>query len=187
MADPDDEDWGLTLVVSRQRPTPGQMSRLLDLADGPGGIAALVAGDTQTEDGKLAPAVFQLAPDPDREDGIVATITLAYLGPNHQITVWPQTLTAIEYEAATAAAMMIAHRIGAMMISAQKRGTTRRRTGSIPSTRKASSSSRIARAPRSDAIAAAAAPPMSKPAVIGAPCLITPTPLAAPISELAPT
>ncbi len=99
MADPDDEDWGLTLVVSRLRPTPGQMSRLLDLADGPGGIAALVAGDTQTEDGKLAPAVFQLAPDPDREDEIVATITLAYLGPNHQITVWPQTLTAIEYEA----------------------------------------------------------------------------------------
>ncbi|HET9893561.1 MAG TPA: BTAD domain-containing putative transcriptional regulator [Streptosporangiaceae bacterium] len=99
MADPEDEDWGLTLLVSRERPTPGQMSRLLDLADGPGGIAALVAGDTQTDDGKLAPAVFQLAPDPDREDEIVATITLAYLGPNHQITVWPQTLTAIEYEA----------------------------------------------------------------------------------------
>ena len=99
MADPDDEDWGLTLLVSRMRPTPGQMSRLLALADGPGGIAALVAGDVQSEDGKLAPAVFQLAGDPDRPDEILATITLAYLGPQHQITVWPQTLTVAEYEA----------------------------------------------------------------------------------------
>jgi len=57
----------------------------------------------------------------------------------------------------------------------------------MPITRKASNSSRIARAPRSEAIAAAAAPPMSRPAVIGAPCLTTPTPLAAPTSELAPT
>jgi DNA-binding SARP family transcriptional activator len=99
LADPDDEDWGLTLLVSRMRPTPGQMSRLLDLADGPGGIAALVAGDTQSEDGKLAPAVFQLAPDPQHANEIIATITLAYLGPQHQITVWPQTLTVPEYQA----------------------------------------------------------------------------------------
>lgn len=99
LADPDDEDWGLTLLVSRLRPTPSQMARLLELADGPGGIAVLMAGDTQTEDGKLAPAVFQLAADPDRPDEIVATITLAYLGPNHQIKVWPQTLTVPEYEA----------------------------------------------------------------------------------------
>ncbi len=75
------------------------MSRLLELADGPGGIAALIAGDVQSEDGKLAPAVFQLAGDPDRPDEILATITLAYLGPQHQITVWPQTLTVAEYEA----------------------------------------------------------------------------------------
>ena len=99
LADPDDEDWGLTLLVSRLRPTPIQMARLLELADGPGGIAVLVAGDTQTENGKLAPAVFELAADPDRPDDIVATITLAYLGPNHQIKVWPQTLTVPEYEA----------------------------------------------------------------------------------------
>ena len=99
LADPDDEDWGLALLVSRLRPTPGQMSRLLDLADGPGGIAALVAGDTQTEDGKLAPALFQLDADPDNGGEIVATITLAYLGPDHHITVWPQTLTVPEYEA----------------------------------------------------------------------------------------
>ena len=57
----------------------------------------------------------------------------------------------------------------------------------MPNTRSASNSSRIERAPRSDAIAAAAAPPISRPAVIGAPCRITPTPLAAPTSELAPT
>ena len=66
------------------------------------GIAALVAGDVQSEDGKLAPAVFHLAGDPDRPDEILATITLAYLGPQHQITVWPQTLTMAEYEAASA-------------------------------------------------------------------------------------
>jgi DNA-binding SARP family transcriptional activator len=101
LADPDDEDWGLTLLVSRLRPTAAQMGRLLALADGPGGIAALVAGDTQTEDGKLAPALFQLAPEPDPREGhdMVATITLAYLGPQHQITVWPQTLTMPEYQA----------------------------------------------------------------------------------------
>jgi DNA-binding SARP family transcriptional activator len=99
LADPDDEDWGLTLLVSRAAPTPDQMTRLLDIAQGPGGIAALVAGDTQTDDGKLAPAVFQLAADRDDPDRIVATITLAYLGPRHQITVWPQVLTVAEYEA----------------------------------------------------------------------------------------
>ena len=99
LADPDDEDWGLTLLVSRTRPSPDQMARLLELADGPGGIAALVAGDTQTQDGKLAPALFELAADPKRPDEIIATITLAYLGPQHQITVWPQTLTVAEYEA----------------------------------------------------------------------------------------
>jgi len=41
----------------------------------------------------------------------------------------PLTVTARAYEAPTAAAMMIAHRIGAMTISAKKRGTTRRRDG----------------------------------------------------------
>ncbi len=99
MNDPEDEDWGLTLLVSRTRPTPEQMAGLLELADGPGGIAALVAGDTQTSAGKLAPALIQLAPDKDDPDRMVATVTLAYLGPQHQITVWPQTLTVPEYEA----------------------------------------------------------------------------------------
>src|SRR5262249_6337056 len=99
MEDPEDEDWGLTLLVSRHQPTPQQMSRLLDLADGPGGIAALVAGDTQADDGRLAPAVFSLEPDPDGPGGMIATITLAYLGPPHQLTVPPHTLTVSEYEA----------------------------------------------------------------------------------------
>src|ERR1039457_1391179 len=97
--DPEDEDWGLTLLVSRMQPTPEQMSRLLDLADGPGGVAALVAGDTQAADGKLAPTVLRLEPDPDGPGRMKATVTLAYLGPQHQLTVWPQTLTVSEYEA----------------------------------------------------------------------------------------
>lgn len=99
MEDPEDEDWGLTLLVSRIAPTPEQMSRLLNVTDGPGGIAALVAGDIQGADGELSPALFQLTDDPERPGEIMATITLAYLGPQHQITVWPQTLTISEYEA----------------------------------------------------------------------------------------
>ena len=99
MEDPEDEDWGLTLLVSRLQPTPEQMSRLLDLADGPGGVAALLAGDTRADDGKLAPTVLRLEPDPDDPGQMKATITLAYLGPQHQLTVWPQTLTIAEYEA----------------------------------------------------------------------------------------
>ncbi len=101
MEDPEDEDWGLTLLVSRMRPTPEQMTRLLDLSDGPGGIAALVAGGTEAGDGKQAPAAFLLEADHDHPAGISATITLAYLGPDHRLTVWPQTLTVAEYEALT--------------------------------------------------------------------------------------
>ncbi len=98
MDDPEDEDWGLTLLVSRLEPSPEQMSRLLDLADGPGGIAALVAGDVQASDGKVAPALFRLAADPDGLGDMVATITLAHLG-DSELTVWPQTLTVAEYQA----------------------------------------------------------------------------------------
>ncbi|HEX2320135.1 MAG TPA: BTAD domain-containing putative transcriptional regulator [Streptosporangiaceae bacterium] len=99
MEDPEDEDWGLTLLVSRLQPTPDQMARLLDLSDGPGGIAALVAGDTEAADGKHAPTVFRLEADPDDQASMRATITLAYLGPNHKLSVQPQTLTVDEYEA----------------------------------------------------------------------------------------
>ena len=99
LADPEDEDWGLALLVSRTAPTPAQLSRLLELADGPCGIAALVPGDTQGVDGKLAPALLTLAPDQDRPGEIVATLTMAHLGPHQQITLWPQTMTVAEYEA----------------------------------------------------------------------------------------
>ncbi len=51
LTEPDNEDWGLTILVSRSEPAPGQMARLLALAeDGPGGLAALVAGDPETPD-----------------------------------------------------------------------------------------------------------------------------------------
>jgi DNA-binding SARP family transcriptional activator len=99
MEDPQDEDWGLTLLVSRLEPTPGQMARLLVLADGPGGVAALLAGDTQAADGKLAPALLRLESDPQGPGQMLATVTLGCLGPQHELTVWPQTLTVGEYEA----------------------------------------------------------------------------------------
>ncbi len=99
LTDPEDEDWGLALLISRSQPTPDQMTRLLELADGPGGIAALVAGDTQADNGKVAPALFQLEADPDHPEEIIATVSIADLGSDHQITVWPQTLTIAEYEA----------------------------------------------------------------------------------------
>jgi DNA-binding SARP family transcriptional activator len=99
MEDPEDEDWGLTLLVSRLQPTPGQMARLIELSDGPGGIAALVAGDTAAADGKHAPAVFLLEADPDDQASMRASITLAYLGPHHRLSVRPQTLTVDEYGA----------------------------------------------------------------------------------------
>ncbi len=94
LAAPDDEDWTLTILVSRVRPDPGQMRRLLELAeDGPGGIAALVAGDPESPDGRMAPTVLQLAPDPD--GAIVANVVPL------QITVRPQALSAADYEAIT--------------------------------------------------------------------------------------
>jgi DNA-binding SARP family transcriptional activator len=99
MEDPEDEDWGLMLLVSRLEPTPEQMARLLVLADGPGGVAALVAGDIQATNGKLAPALLGLEPDPEGRGQMLATVTLACLGPQHELTVWPQTLTVDEYEA----------------------------------------------------------------------------------------
>jgi DNA-binding SARP family transcriptional activator len=91
---PDDEDWGLTILVSRTEPAPDQLAHLLELAeDGPGGVAALVAGDAETPDGRMAPTVFQLAPDPEEPDGIVANIVPL------QIVVRPQLLPETEYQA----------------------------------------------------------------------------------------
>ncbi len=94
LAEPDNEDWGLTILVSRITPTPGELLRLLDLAeDGPGGIAAFVAGDQETPDGRMAPTVLQVAPDPDAPSGIVANVVPL------QITVRPRALSAADYDA----------------------------------------------------------------------------------------
>ena len=94
LAEPDNEDWGLAILVSRVEPTPEQLTRLLQLAeDGPGGFAALVAGDPETADGRMAPTVLQLAPDRQVPGGIVANVIPL------QITVRPRALSASDYDA----------------------------------------------------------------------------------------
>ena len=94
LAEPENEDWGLTVLVSRTEPSAEQMTRLLQLAeDGPGGIAVLVAGDPESDDGRMAPAVFQVAPDPERSAGIIANIV------PFQLIVRPLALSAAEYDA----------------------------------------------------------------------------------------
>ncbi|MHB1433454.1 MAG: AfsR/SARP family transcriptional regulator, partial [Streptosporangiaceae bacterium] len=100
-ADPGDQDWGLSLLISRVPPTPEQMSRLLDLTGGPGGIAALVPGDVRASDGRAAPAVFRLEPDPADTTVIGAAVTLPGLGPDRPVTVRAKTLTVTDYRALT--------------------------------------------------------------------------------------
>ncbi len=94
LAEPDNEDWGLTILISRAEPSAEQMTRLLELTeDGRGGIGALVAGDPESVDGRMAPTVLQLAPDPEIPDGIVANVVPL------QVTVRPRVLSAAEYDA----------------------------------------------------------------------------------------
>jgi DNA-binding SARP family transcriptional activator len=94
LTESDDEDWGLTVLVSRAEPEPDQLAHLLELAeDGPGGIAAIVSGDPEAPDGRMAPTALQLAPDPQVPDGIIANIVPL------QITVRPRALSAADYEA----------------------------------------------------------------------------------------
>ena len=94
LTDPDNEDWGLTILISRTEPDPAQLARLLELAeDGPGGVAALVAGDPEAPDGRMAPTVLQLAPDSEAPDEIIANVVPL------QITVRPRTLSAADYAA----------------------------------------------------------------------------------------
>ncbi len=94
LAAPDDEDWGLTILVSRIEPQPDEMARLLELAeDGPGGVAALVAGDPESPDGRMSPTALQLAPDPEQPEQILANIIPL------QICVRPQTLSEADYQA----------------------------------------------------------------------------------------
>ncbi len=96
LAEPDNEDWGLTILISRLEPDPGEMMRLLALAeDGGGGIAALIAGDAEAPDGRMAPAVLQVAPDPQAPEGIVANVIPL------QITVRPHALSMADYAAIT--------------------------------------------------------------------------------------
>jgi DNA-binding SARP family transcriptional activator len=94
IAEPENEDWSLTILISRAEPNPAQLLRLLRLSeDGPGGIAALVAGDPETPDGRMAPTVLQLAPDPEAPDGIIANVVPL------QITVRPRALSDADYDA----------------------------------------------------------------------------------------
>jgi len=94
LAEPDDEDWVLSILVSRAEPSADQLTRLLDLAvDSWGGLAALVAGDAEAADGRMAPTVLQLAPDPQNADGIVANVAPL------QVTVRPRALSVAEYDA----------------------------------------------------------------------------------------
>ena len=93
LTDPGDEDWALTLLISRTAPAPDQMAMLADLASDPGGIAALVAGGTEAPEGHPAPASFRLAADPAGPGGIVG-----HLSPLH-LDVWPQPLTRDDYQA----------------------------------------------------------------------------------------
>jgi DNA-binding SARP family transcriptional activator len=91
IAEPDDEDWALYLLVSQIPPTPAQLSFLIDIASEPGGIAAIVAG-TGAATGSAAPASFLLSSDPDRPGGIVSQISPL------QLEVRPQALTDQDYE-----------------------------------------------------------------------------------------
>jgi DNA-binding SARP family transcriptional activator len=97
LAEPDNEDWGVTILVSRLVPTPAHMTRLLQLAqDGPGGIAVVVAGDVESADGRMSPTVLQVAPDPRVMGGVVANLVPL------QITLCPSAMSAADYEAIAA-------------------------------------------------------------------------------------
>ena len=93
LAEPDNEDWGLTLLVSRTELSAAELQRLLALAEDGTGLGALIAGDAEAADGRMAPAVLQLAPDIEQAGGIVANVV------PFQITVRPRTLSSGDYDA----------------------------------------------------------------------------------------
>ena len=93
LAAPDDEDWALTLLVSRVAPTPSQFALLLDLCGDPAGMAALVPGGTAAPAGHPAPASIELTAGPGPGGEITARIWP--LG----LEAWPQPLTEADYEA----------------------------------------------------------------------------------------
>jgi DNA-binding SARP family transcriptional activator len=90
LADPGDEDWALTLLVSRCLPTSGQLALLLDLTSDPAGIAALVPGGAAHDSG-AAPASIQLSADPGEPGGMVARISPL------ELRVWPRPLDDADY------------------------------------------------------------------------------------------
>jgi DNA-binding SARP family transcriptional activator len=91
--EPGDEDWALTLLVSRTPPTSAQLAMLLDLASVPGGIAALVAGGSEPPEGHPAPASLRLREDPAGPGGISGHVSPVHLD------VCPQPLSRDDYEA----------------------------------------------------------------------------------------
>jgi DNA-binding SARP family transcriptional activator len=93
LAEPGDEDWALTLLVSRLAPTSDQLAMLADLAADPGGIAALVAGGADVPEGHPAPASFRLRRDPAQPGGIAG-----HISPLH-LDVSPQPLSRADYDA----------------------------------------------------------------------------------------
>jgi DNA-binding SARP family transcriptional activator len=93
LADPGDEDWALTLLVSRTAPTADEMAMLVDLASDPGGIAALVVGGTDTPEGHPAPASFRVTPDLTQPGAITG-----HISPLH-LDVRPQPLAKADYQA----------------------------------------------------------------------------------------
>lgn len=93
LAAPDDEDWALTLLVSRVAPTPGQFALLLDLCGDPAGMAALIPGGADAPAGHPVPASVELASDPAQAAGMRARIWP--LG----LEAWPQPLDDADYEA----------------------------------------------------------------------------------------
>ncbi|WP_327591325.1 LysM peptidoglycan-binding domain-containing protein (plasmid) [Nonomuraea sp. NBC_00507] len=81
LRNPDADDWRLTIVVSRVRPTSVQMRRLAELSGEHGGIAALVAADESTA--QLCPSRIKLS------GGAAPQMTLEAIG----LTVRPEAMT----------------------------------------------------------------------------------------------
>jgi DNA-binding SARP family transcriptional activator len=95
LAEPGDEDWALTLLVSCLPATPGQLALLSDLAGDPGGIAALVPGGVEAPGGHRTPGSIDLAAGPVGSETMIARIWPL------QLEAEPQLLDDSDYEALT--------------------------------------------------------------------------------------
>jgi DNA-binding SARP family transcriptional activator len=95
LADPADEDWALTLLVSAVPPTSGQLALLSDLSADPGGIAALVPGGAEPSSGHRPPATISMSAGPVGSDTVIAQLWPL------QLEARPQTLDDADYEALT--------------------------------------------------------------------------------------